>query len=94
MIEPLRRVHVAAFRALGQAIGATRLTVCDSMCDDLLTAFVEGAGTADCIALLHASMGPPQHSIEAIRPEFVKQAENRVPSIWFTEPLPTGPKNW
>ncbi|MCX5658391.1 MAG: hypothetical protein NTW19_01560 [Planctomycetota bacterium] len=85
MIEPLRRVHLAAFRAIGEALGSTSFAIWDSMCDEASTAFFEGGTQADCVAAVRAAQGPPQPSVEAIAPAIVKQAERSVPSVWFVE---------
>src|SRR5437870_3919805 len=61
-IDPLRQVHLAAFRAIARALGSTTMAVCADARDDVSDVFLEKGSLADCIAQLKSAMGPPQTS--------------------------------
>jgi len=90
-IEPLRRVHVAAFRLIAHALGSRNLALCADSRDDVTDVFLAEGSLGDCIAAMRSAMGPPQSSVEWITQEVVAQTEHGVPSVWFLEgPLVAG----
>jgi len=89
-IEPLRRVHLAAFRSIARAIGSPKLVLCGDQYDDAaIDAFYEKGSQDDCIAALHSDLGPPQPSIDSIAPSLVAEAEHCPPAVWFVDVLPS-----
>jgi hypothetical protein len=91
-IEPLRHVHLPAFRTIAGLLGARRLVYLPD--DDpiiLDTAKSEGASLDECIAELQRRWGPPQASVEELDPELVRRSDFCVPSAWYVETLPSDP---
>jgi hypothetical protein len=87
-IEPLRQVHLAAFRAIARAMGSARLALCADSRDDVTDVFLADGSQDDCIAAMRSAMGPPQPSVESIAPDVVAQTEHGVPSVWFLDGHP------
>ena len=89
-IEPLRRVHLAAFRSIASVLGARRLVFFHDggIADDLVPAIIEDGITYDeCIAMLQRAYGAPQPSVEEIAPEIIAETEHHVPLVWYVETL-------
>jgi hypothetical protein len=84
-IEPLRRVHVAAFRAIASALGCKQLAICHDSCNAVEDTFLAGGSQEECIAKLRAALGPPQPSLDSITAEIVQQTEHGVPSVWYLD---------
>ena len=84
-IEPLRRVHLPAFRAIARAMGSAKLALCADSRDDVSDVFLADGSQDDCVAVMRSAMGPPQPSVESIAPDIVAQTEHGVPSVWFLE---------
>jgi hypothetical protein len=87
-IEPLRRVHLAAFRAIARAMGSATLALCADSRDDVTDVFLANGSQNDCIAVMRSAMGPPQPSVESIAPDVVARTEHGVPSVWFLDGQP------
>jgi hypothetical protein len=87
-IEPLRRVHLPAFRAIARAMGSAKLALCADSRDDVSDVFLADGSQDDCIAVMRSAMGPPQPSVESIAPDIVAQTEHGVPSVWFLDGQP------
>lgn len=88
-IEPLRRVHLEAFRNIAHHLGAKRLVFFPDggIADDLVPAVIyDGITQEECIATLQQAYGNPQPSIDDIAPEIAAEAEHRIPSVWYMEP--------
>jgi hypothetical protein len=87
-IDPLRRVHLPAFRKVAALLGANRIVYMPD--DDLVIydARSEGSTLDDCIAELERRWGPPQASVEVIDPEVIRATDHGVPSVWFVETIP------
>jgi hypothetical protein len=85
-IEPLRRVHLKAFRGIGTALGATcfALYADSGEVDDL---FWGGRTQWECILLMEQIWGPPQESIEEIDERSISAVERKMgfPFVWFLE---------
>jgi hypothetical protein len=83
-IEPLRRVHLAAFRQIAGSLGSRCLVFYADSCevDDL---FWGGRSQWECIELMERMWGPPQRSVEEIEPQIAAAAEHTVPMAWFLE---------
>ena len=83
-IEPLRRVHLAAFRGIAEAFGASSMALYgDSWeVDDL---FCGGQSQGTCIELLERMWGPPQRTIEEVDSKVAAAAERSAPRVWFWE---------
>ena len=82
--EPLRRVHLAAFRQIAVSVGSSTLALYADSCevDDLFW----GGGTQwECIELMERIWGPPHLSVEQIDPKVSLAAESSVPLVWFLE---------
>jgi hypothetical protein len=47
--------------------------------------FWSGARQGECVAALHAVLGPPQPSINAIDPHIAGMTERTVPEVWYLE---------
>ena len=86
-IEPLRRVHLSAFRKLAALLGAKRIVYMPDDDPIIYDARLEGATLDDCIAELRRRWGPPQKTVELINPAVVREADHRVPSVWFLETI-------
>jgi hypothetical protein len=89
-IEPLRRVHLAAFRSIARVLGARRLVFFSDggIADYLELAVIDdGITQEECIATLQRAYGPPQPSVEEIAPEIVAETDHRVPSVWYVETI-------
>ena len=80
-IDPLRRVHLAAFRAIARTLGSASLALCADARDDVTDVFLAHGSQADCIAALRFAMGPPQPSVESIVPD--------VGAVWFLDGEPS-----
>ena len=87
-IEPLRRVHLPAFRAIAEAMGSAKMALCADSWDDVTDVFLGNGSQDDCIAAMRLAMGPPQPSIDSIAPDIVAQTEHGVPSVWFLDGEP------
>jgi hypothetical protein len=87
-IDPLRRVHLPAFRKIAALLGGSRVVYMPD--DDLIIydARSEGATLDDCIAALKRRWGPPQESVEVIDPDVVQATNHGVPTVWFVETIP------
>jgi hypothetical protein len=83
-IEPLRRVHLAAFRRIADAFGASCMALYADSCevDDL---FWSGRTQEQCIELMERMWGPPQRSVEEVDAWIAAAAERTVPLVWFLE---------
>jgi hypothetical protein len=84
-IEPLRRVHLLAFRAIARALGASLLALyADSdEVDDLIWG---GRPPWECVERMEQIWGPPQGSVEDVNRSIVAAAEMYLPSsVWFLE---------
>jgi hypothetical protein len=79
-IEPLRRVHVAAFREIAVAMHSPTMAICADSRDDVCDVFLAHGTQADCVAQLRSALGPPQPSVVEIAPEV---AQRRDPNVWF-----------
>ena len=85
-IPPLYQVHLQAFRAIAQALGASK-AVYFADCDDVDDAFYEGGDVETGIGILTGYRGLPQPSINEIAPEIVAKTDYTVPSVWYYEKL-------
>jgi len=83
-IEPLRRIHMAAFRQIAGSVGSSKLALYADSCevDDLLWG---GATQGECIELMERMWGPPHRSVEKIDPKVSLAAKHSVPLVWFLE---------
>jgi hypothetical protein len=81
-IEPLRRVHLAAFRCIARAFGAVEMLLYPDTCevDDL---FYAGRTMWDCVEFLERTWGPPQRGVEKLDPRVIAEAE--VFRVWYLE---------
>lgn len=91
-IEPLRRVHLSAFREIARILGARRMAFFPSegIADDLRPAVIDdGISQDDCLAMLRRCYGPAQPSVEDIAPDIIAETEHCAPSVWYLEELET-----
>ena len=84
-IEPLRRVHLAAFRSIAEALSSDTMALSHDSTEQVHEIFWSGARQVDCVATLHSALGPPQPSIEAIEPRIAAMTERTVPDVWYLE---------
>jgi hypothetical protein len=87
-IEPLRRAHLAALRAIAHALGSAEMVICSDAREDVAEVFLDGGTQAECAAMLRATLGPPQPSIEMVTPEIVAETERGVPQVWYVDRVP------
>lgn len=89
-IEPLRRVHLLAFRAIARAMGAGYMALhADS--DDVDELFLSGRAPWECVELMERMWGPPQGSVEDVDPSITAAAVMYLPSpVWFLESVEGG----
>ena len=85
-IPPLYQVHLQAFRAIAQALGAAQ-AVYFADCDDVYDAFYEKGDVEAGIGILKRYLGLPQPSIDEISPEIAAEADHTVPGVWYYERL-------
>jgi hypothetical protein len=83
-IDPLRQVHLAAFRAIARALGSSTMALCADARDDVSDVFLENGSQAECIAQLKSAMGPPETSLDWVTPEVLVRREHGIPS-WFLD---------
>lgn len=83
-IEPLHRVHLAAFRRIVRALGGTEMIVFSDD-EDVNNEFWEGRSYSTCLEQLNRTEGPPQPTIETIDPKIVRDCEHGVPAVWYRE---------
>lgn len=86
-IEPLRRIHVLAFRSIARTLGARRIVYLPDDDNIIWDATHEGASLDSCLAALDRGYGPPQRAIEAIEPDVVRMTDHRAPDVWYLETL-------
>lgn len=87
-IEPLRRIHLQAFRSIAQHLGSEWMVFFPDggIADDLAPAAIRGEITMDeCITTLQRAYGAAQPSIENIAPEIVADTKRTVPLVWYLE---------
>jgi hypothetical protein len=89
-IEPLRRVHLAAFRAIATALHSPTLAISHDSCGSVEDTFLANGTQQECIAMLLAAFGEPSSSVDAIGPEVAQQAEHGVPNLWYLDSYPAG----
>ena len=87
-IPPLYQVHLQAFRAIAQALGAAQ-AVYFANCDDVDDAFYESGDVETGIGILTEYRGSPQPSINEISPEIAAETDHRVPCVWYIEEFPS-----
>src|SRR5262249_22623388 len=83
-IEPLRRVHLAAFRQVACALGSDCMGLYADSCD-IDDRFGSGRPQWECVKLRTRGGGPPQRTVFEIEPKVAAAAEQTVPNVWFLE---------
>jgi hypothetical protein len=86
VIEPLRRVHMEAFKSIARALGATKLALFADN-DEVYEGFSAGRTHDECVEIMRKIWGPPQPSLEEIDRKIMAEAEHAVPQVWFSESL-------
>jgi hypothetical protein len=86
-IEPLRNVHLAAFRSISRSVGGTRLLLLPDAMDERYHAISEALSQEQCVARLREKYGPPQPSVTAIPPGAFTAAIPGSHLVWFSEVL-------
>jgi hypothetical protein len=84
-IDPLRRVHLAAFRSIARVMGSPTMALCSDARGDVTEVFIPNGSQEQCIAQMRSAMGLPQPSVDVIGPEIVAQAGHDIPAVWFLE---------
>jgi hypothetical protein len=88
-IEPLRRVHLPAFRKIAGLLGASRIVYLPDDDPIIDAARSDGSPLDDCVAELERRWGPPLASIEVIDEEVARATDFGVPTVWHVEMLPS-----
>lgn len=86
-IEPLRRIHLNAFRSIAQCLQGTRLVLLPDASDVGYEAMREGLSQEQCIANLKEDYGSPQPSVESISPDAFTKPIPGSHLVWFVEAL-------
>jgi hypothetical protein len=84
-IEPLRHVHLAAFRSIAEALRSDTMVLSHDCTERVHQIFWSGATQSECVATIHAALGPPQRSVDAIDPRITAMTERTVPDVWYFE---------
>ena len=84
-IAPLYQVHLQAFRAVADALGASYFA-CFPDCEDAWEAFVEGGTDREVFPILEHYFGPPLPFPNVRLPE-TDETERDVPYVWYYEKL-------
>jgi len=87
-IEPLRRVHLAAFRQIGATLGARSFALYPDSCE--VNDLFWGDHTQwQCVELMERMWGPPQRSVDVIDQKEFLAAESKwkYPFTWFLESI-------
>jgi hypothetical protein len=89
-IEPLRRVHLLAFRTIARALGAGFMALyADS--DEVDGLFWDRRPPWECVERMQQMWGSPQGSVEDVDPGIAAAAEVYLPnSVWFLEGVKSG----
>ncbi len=85
IVAPLYQVHLQAFRAVADALGASYLA-CFPDCEDAWEAFIEGGTEREVFPILEHYFGPPLPFPDALPPE-TDDTEQDVPYVWYYEKL-------
>jgi len=83
-IEPLRRVHLAAFRAIAKALHSPELLICHDR-DDLAKEFLMHGSQQAAFERLWSVLGPPRPSVDDIAPAVAAKAARTVPDVWYVD---------
>ena len=83
-LPQLYQVHLQAFRAVAQALGAL-YSACFPNCEDAWEAFVEGSTEREIFPILEHYFGPPLPFPNALPPE--DDMERDVAYVWYYEKL-------
>ena len=86
-IEPLRNIHLSAFRSIAQCLRGTRLVLLPDASDVGYDAMRDGLPQEQCIARLRKDYGPPQSSVENIAPDAFTRPIPGSHLVWFVETL-------
>ena len=84
-IEPLRRVHLAAFRRVADCLGSRSIAICHDSCDAATDAFWSGHPQEVSVAALRSAYGTSQPSLDDIAWPVATEAERTVPNVWYLE---------
>lgn len=90
-VEPLRRAHLLAFRAIADALGAGFMALyADS--DEVDDLFLSGDPPWECVERMERMWGPPQGGVADVDPSLAAAARLYLPnSVWFLEGVPKSP---
>jgi hypothetical protein len=83
-IEPLRCVHLAAFRAIAKALHSRDLLICHDR-DDLAEDFLTNGNQQAAFERLWSALGPPQPTVDDIAPAVGAKAAHTVPDVWYVD---------
>ena len=86
-IEPLRTVHLTAFRSIARCVGGTRLLLLPDAMDEGYDVINEALSQDECAARLRNKYGPPQPSVTAIPPGAFTASVPGSHLVWFSEAL-------
>jgi hypothetical protein len=84
-IEPLRYVHLAAFRSIAEALRSDTMALSHDSTERVHQIFWSGARQSECVAALQVALGPPQPSVDAIDPRIAAMTDRTVPDVWYFE---------
>jgi hypothetical protein len=86
-IEPLRIVHLSAFRSIARCVRGTRLLLLPDAMDEGYDAINGALSQEECAARLQKKYGLPQPSVTAIPPNAFTAPIPGSHLVWFNEPL-------
>lgn len=81
-IEPLRRVHLTAFHAIGRALGADTMALYGDS-DEVDGLFWDGLPLRACVEWMRGRWGPPKECTTVIDPLIVAATDHGPPLVWF-----------
>lgn len=87
-IDPLREVHLAAFRAVGRSLGSSFMALYPDSGFVVEDFILDGLPTAwDCLEFLERHWGPPQPSVDEIDPRIAAETDHGVPQVWYLDTI-------
>jgi hypothetical protein len=86
-IPPLRQAHLAAFVAIGRAVGATGIIFVPDYAEELAEAATAGRSFDECLRLMDETWGPVQGEPDEITKAVVTDCERCPPRVWYLQPV-------
>ena len=86
-IPELRKVHIAASRAIAKAFAA-EVFYCFADTDFADGEFWGGGAVSECIAVLQKQFGDPIPLDESVDPKIAQATEHGCPGLWYWDVIP------